>query len=137
MLKKQTKLYYKVVRSSFYRGLISVGTIHSQVQYKVNEWVAPDIKDSYLFCFDSLNAAKDFVGTSNNREIWTCQIDRVIKPPMYVSYADSMNKYWDLITHLKKKKKSLSRWNVAYFAEKTNLYINFFYSQRHYLDTTN
>lgn len=101
------KTYYKVVavRSS---GLYSY--CHSDlffirdesrnsysVEYKLNEFVTPNVTGTKLYVFDNVDNAKRFAGLCETVELWECE---VINPRKCATLAyvleNSINKFWKL-----------------------------------------
>lgn len=65
-------MYYKVVLPD----LTSVSCIKNQfagVQYKINEWVSPNIKNTKLFVFDDFDAACNYAMLGD--KIYECEVE--------------------------------------------------------------
>lgn len=71
-------MYYKVVRRTDNNKLISFCNI-SPIEYKINEWVYPEVKGSKLFVFGELHYASLYVVSSSifssGYEVWKCEIN--------------------------------------------------------------
>ena len=117
-----SKIYYKVVfcdrKYNRYFSCMRVLKNDSRinfsnliVEYKINEWVKPNIKETSLMCFDDLESAKDFIDKADIHSaiIFTCKIKQPHKK--YKLFASSvrdfnfLNTFTKLLSQKKKKKK--------------------------------
>lgn len=78
-VKMKNKKYYKVVTEDLFSCIMSITRTPNKlsVQYKINDWVKPKIKNTPLFIFDNLPDAIFFYEqeSSCNKylSIYTCQ----------------------------------------------------------------
>lgn len=118
-----SKIYYKVVfydrKDNRYFSCIHILKNDSRininnliVEYKINEWVKPNIKETSLMCFDDLESAKAFIDYANiySGIIFTCKIKQPHKKYKLFESAVRRFNFLDLFTKLlnqKKKKKKI------------------------------
>lgn len=93
VLEYTPKMYYKVVRSDN----TSFNSNRYSVRYKVNEWVAPILKGSKLFVFDTLEHAKVFLGTNGTCyfSIYKCEAKNVTLATNRTTTEYMMSIFWE------------------------------------------
>ena len=95
---EKTQKYYKVVAE----GLVSVWTRYISidnptsrrdfiVQYKLHEWIKPNVKGSKLFVFDALMAARDFAEPMRSQgvpkiEVYECRVKNPGSSGVFMDY---------------------------------------------------
>ena len=108
------KYYYKVVCKNMKSAIVSQ-SIHSEirdlsVEYKVGEWVRPNVDGSQLLVFKILNDAKIFARNHSLYDIYKCEISGITKKSVFIRYTSL---YYDIhrIRDLWKKKKHRKKIN--------------------------
>lgn len=124
-------MYFKAVFRESDNKLVSIcrntDILHYdwRTEYIPREWVAPKVANTYLFCFESLYYAERFLrnefGHNDRVELWTCQVIGKRKPPQRIS-TYNLNKYWEHIRLLAKKKQRLDRWDIDKLVKKDDVY---------------
>lgn len=110
-----SKIYYKVVvkyDGKYFSCLYNmktdsyINTSNLIVEYKPNEWVKPNIKETSLMCFDSLYDAKHFVRECCSfGRIFTCKIKKPHKNYKLFNYSVRNYRFFEIFLELLKKKK--------------------------------
>lgn len=93
----KSKTYYKVVVAKDNGHYCSVVPT-TELEYRVGKPTVPTIKNSKLFCFDSLRNAKSFLKDYNPEifQIFSCKIKNPVKPPDKITVPSFHNImcYW-------------------------------------------
>jgi hypothetical protein len=104
----EEKIVFKLVREDQFRlKSADMDLKRWEIEYYRNEWIKPGHKDSYIFAFDSLEAALSFYLTNKNfvdqqYEVWEAKAKEVIPAPEYVvnlifgAGPKEIKKYWKL-----------------------------------------
>lgn len=106
------KYYYKVVCKNMKSAIVSQ-SIHSEirdlsVEYKVGEWVRPNVDGSQLMVFKFLNDAKIFARNHSLYDIYKCEISGITKKSVFIRYTSlyyNMHRIRDLWKKKKNRKK--------------------------------
>jgi hypothetical protein len=104
---KVQETYYKVVRHTTYPWFNADPALYSITasspewakQYKPGEWTEAT-NNSYLFVFDSLEAARAFTRSDEEAEIWECEGDGPEKGrtkfiPFWTAYSPDLWRFWE------------------------------------------
>ena len=76
------------------------------VKYSINNWTVPKVKNTKLFAFTGLTAAKEFMNNSLSEgfRIFTCEVKNPRKKPTIIFSFSEVVEYW----RLRKQKKKTS-----------------------------
>ncbi len=87
-------IYYKVVKHDL--TSMTVNEQEYRIQYKINKWVEPQIKGSFIFIFKTFDAAKACIHHNGwfNYKIYECyaKISKT-KKPIYIHTAFNFYKF--------------------------------------------
>lgn len=109
------KKYYKVcslLGSAMGYYISYNGSTHSKnngtIHYKIGEWTKPIIENSYLWVFETKEAAYTCVKTDT--QLFECVIKNPIKAPnRMIIQKSQFDLFWQEVLKIKKKKRSISK----------------------------
>lgn len=118
------QIAYKVVFAWYDGEMSSVSRVHSYgLIYKIGEVVTPRY-ESYLYVFDSLANANDFIGNLNlprttklgNYKIFECEAD-IVDVPVFITdtTSEKIKKFWEYLGEGEKKDISLKNLEAGRF----------------------
>jgi len=97
--------YYKVTNQSRCSARASLWPekFYFSVKYEIGKFAYPTQRNSKLFVFDNLEAARSFANYSE--KIFECEVINPVKAKYISGFFTNVERFWDL----KSKKKSLKR----------------------------
>jgi len=88
-------LYYKVVKTGR-QGFRSAIVLRRpwRLDYAVGEWTKPQVPDTKLFVFESLNAARDFAARESNAAVFCCEVEGEPTHPSRMAWLGDLCSFW-------------------------------------------
>lgn len=111
------KVYYKVLTDTL-QSVIANNTLLS-VEYRIGEWVKPNVEGTDLMVFNTLQAAQDFRESCYYQRIFECEVKNPRKRGVFVFWNDVKygkqlpQSILNLISLKKRKKKYLDKIDSA------------------------